>query len=175
MLFVSFDADALYIGIGAVLEAGNAVIAYVDTDYGAGTGVVPANLTDTLGALDDAISAPAIAVTDAGFGAEFAVGSVGMTEASVAGELSATAGVRVFYDSSNFSWAPADIVWGDSAVEMRIPWSSVSVAPKAGGHTLGIAVRMVNSDGTYANTAEGFPTPLNPDGAIDGAVTMWVP
>lgn len=151
-LFVAFDDTNLYLGIVGKVEPSNALVAYLDVDFGTQSGVRDANtLFDNDGALDNAVSS-ICSVTAAGFGAEFAAGSKGM--ASVEGGLVPDAGLRRIAAPA----APGDFWWedgaivkaGSGAVEMSIPWQKLLGGPlPAGGRQLALFVRLVNQDGQY--------------------------
>lgn len=126
-LSAAYDKDNLYIGVSGSVESQNAIVVYVDIDYGQGTGTQnPTDLKDNTGALDDAIASK-YTCSDAKFGADFAVGTLGMVSFSsgVASE-SASAGWRNLGNTSDFAWLTAPVLaQGGKAMEASIPLATL--------------------------------------------------
>jgi hypothetical protein len=170
-LYVGFDGESLAIGVDGVSEATNAVVVYLDFDYGNGTGQTPATLQDNIGSLDSALSGAGISVLDSGFGAEQACGAFGASD--VAG-YSDTAGCRSLGDPTDLAWLSSTVVWSTEGVEFKLPWSELNYAPIPGGRTLGVFARIVNQDGGLVSP-EGLPSSAAADGSVDSVVTIWIP
>ena len=173
-LRVAFDGEYLYLGISGIVEPANVLVAYLDVDHGSGTGAVPSALKDDDGALDNALSGPALVVSAGGFGAEFGWGAKGGAGVSAGGDLSPDAGLRALADPLNFGWLASDVVWGSAAVELRASLATLGLTPIPGGRTIAVFVRIVNPDGEYASP-EGLPTSAAGNGSVDKVVTLWLP
>ncbi|MBM4396985.1 MAG: IPT/TIG domain-containing protein [Deltaproteobacteria bacterium] len=150
-LYVAVDDTTLHVGVKGFCEGTNAIVGWVDRDPGAATGFKPAALADSTGALDSAVSAPAVDVTDDGFGAEAAFGTVGMQIAQ--GGLADGAGWRGFVGenvgAANFAWIQGDLVPAadKQSLVASIPLETLyggAVPAKAG---VGLFVRIVSADG----------------------------
>ncbi len=177
-LYVAFDDDNLYLGIRGWVDfqAGNAIVAYIDTDFGPGSGIANMNdLSDDFGidgapGLDAAVSSVAT-VSVQGFGAELAVGTLGMAEIEAGDENAAhwvLAGARGFSDPADFSWLPGVTVRtsGDNqAIEMAIPVSLLLGGPiPQDGARLALFVRLVNHHGEYlSNDTLPLDDPSSPE------------
>jgi hypothetical protein len=122
-LYVAFDADNLYVGVQGLCDTDQSIVAYLDVDYGAGTGVGNAvDLSDNSGALDDAISG-VLLIDDTGFGAEYAAGTVGM--ASVQSGLDDSAGWRGLSPANDLPWLEGTVATGSDVVELSIPLATL--------------------------------------------------
>lgn len=139
----------LYLSVDAVLEVGaeNAVVLYIDNEVGSGVGVVdPANLTDTAGALDNALSAAI--VTPADFRADFAWGTRDLGRTADA--FDDLMGFRdIASDPNNFAWVDstgAPTVCGADVCE-----ASIALAELGGSGPIGLFARLVNTDGSFAS------------------------
>ncbi|MEC8023158.1 MAG: IPT/TIG domain-containing protein [Myxococcota bacterium] len=171
VLYIGFDADGLSIGVDGMAEASNAMVVYLDFDYGSGSGEIPSTLQDSAGALDSAISSSAVSVYDSGFGAEWACGGFG----SVAVDgFSDDSGCRRLDDPTNFAWFASTIAWGADGMEIRVPWDILALSPSPTGRTLGAFVRIINEDGGLVSP-EGLPSSQAGDGSVDTVVTTWIP
>ncbi|HUU01655.1 MAG TPA: IPT/TIG domain-containing protein [Myxococcota bacterium] len=162
-LYVAFDDGNLYLGIRGWVDfqAGNAIVAYIDTDFGPGSGIANMNdLSDDFGidgapGFDAAVSSIA-AVSVQGFGAELAAGTLGMAEIEAGDEDPAhwvLAGARGFSDPADFGWLPGVTLrtsQDNQAIEMAIPVSVLlgGPIPQDGAH-LALFVRLVNHHGEY--------------------------
>lgn len=160
-VYAAFDSNNVYFGVQGACEGANAIVVYIDIDYGAGTGVTnPANLNDNVGAVDDAISSIVVS-TDTKFGAEFAWASVGM-QSFPGGEasLSTGAGWRNLADVSNLAWLTGPVIANAEApgIEASLPLSVLfqSGVP-SGGATVAFAVVLLNKAGdAVSNQAVPF-------------------
>lgn len=169
-LRVAWDDRQLYLAVEGVVESQNAIAIYLDKDFLPGssaTGVARfSDLTDAIGALDNALSA-AIGAVPAGFGAELAWGTLGMLRKG-ATELRADIGLRDIGCSrcaGDFGWVAGDVAVCASgatpACEVAIPWSAIYGAsglppiPR-----LGLFVRLTNASG--ASLAPGQCLPPQP-------------
>jgi hypothetical protein len=161
-LSVAWDDEALYVGIAGLCESDNAVVFYLDVDYGAGSGLRDATVIgDADGALDIALGGRVV-VSDPAFGADWAGGTRGM--ASVAeGALSGDAGWRWLGNASDLGWFEGAVASG-TAVEASIPMQTILPGGVPGsGATLAIFARLVNRDGELlANQTLPFDDPAAP-------------
>ncbi len=168
-LYASFDDDNLYLALTAWVDpsAGNAVVIYIDTDYGTGSGVTDTNqLVDDQGfrdqpGLDDAISSR-LKVLAPGFGAEFAVGTQGMDDVDMQDtepQFLVFAGLRSLDDTAEFTWLPASVKTSvpepsQGSIEIAIPWDSLfENGLRPGGARLAVFARLVSRDGEHLANA----------------------
>ena len=164
-LYLAYDDAAFYVAVRGVVESGatnNAMVVYIDRDFGASTGVANmTTLTDTTGALDNACSGIVNASGVAGFGAEYCLGTFAMSSVTTDDVYPTTdlAGMRDIVTN------PADLQWvvdggGKSLVavsanatllfvEMRVPWTVMgfSDVPTV-GTKLALFVRIADAQGT---------------------------
>ncbi len=177
-MYASFDDNYLYLAARAWVDTdtSNALVIYLDMDYGNGSGVRNGDeLTDDtgyegVGGLDSAISSRFM-VKNPGFGAEFALGTVGMAQVDESQDSPTVrniSGLRDISDRANFKWLPVTIkTWsgapGEGMMEVAIPWESLLGAriPLAVMH-LAFFARVVNSDGEYQCSC-GLPEPESHD------------
>ncbi len=177
-LYVAFDKTQLYVGWTGSVEAKNAIVAYVDVDYGKGTGVKsPVDLKDNTGALDDAVS-NVLKVLDGSFAADFALGTVGM-KSQLTGKPadSAGAGWRSLANVSDLGWLGGKLVaQSGKGVEASLPLSVLF--PKgvpATGATVALFVKIVNGDGSVAPKDGALPDQKASDATtIDSVATVRV-
>lgn len=161
-LYVAWDSQYLYIGIQGICEENNAIVGYVDIDFGNATGLSDmSEILDNSGALDAAISSKVI-VTEPGFGADLAFGSVGMNKASGFVGVGFTppecdlAGWRLLKDNADLWWVldGGELLTDkdEGSVETWIPLTILypGGVPE-GGATLAVTVRLVNHDGEYTS------------------------
>ena len=160
--WAAFDETYLYIAFEAYVEKAdgtpsNALVVYLDKDFGTGTGVSDCNTLndkDGSGNLDQALSG-GLVINVEGFGADLAAGTVG-TNSVVEGEgFSPWVGWRMLDDLSNFSWIQGTVASGtDGWIEMAIPYSvlfSDGQVP-SGGTTIGAFAVIGNKWGSeYSN------------------------
>jgi len=128
-LFFAYDDARLYLAFDGGSALGNAVILYLDTDYGAGTGVrTGSSLSDNSGELDNAVSG-AFSIGDAQFGAEWAVGTKSMTVKTL-GSYNDMSGLRnIAIDSSDFAWYDQEeIAVGTQIIEIAIPFNVLGIS-----------------------------------------------
>ena len=152
-LFVAYDATHLYLGVVGTCGTDNAIVAYVDRDFGASSGQADMSLlTDDEGALDAALSS-LTTVAVAGFGADLAFGTRGMNafvEGSVLWPAGDLAGWRALDNPVEFPWIQGSVVTqsGGNGVEAAIPLSTLfdaGIPPQ--GAAVAVTVRIVNADG----------------------------
>jgi hypothetical protein len=171
-LYAGFDAANLYVAIEGTTEAANAMVVYVDRDFGASTGAANMGmLSDNDGAVDASLQG-GLDVTVAGFGADIGAGTIGMQSIKAADGLSDVAGWRGLSPSDNFAWLAGDVVAGDGVVELAIPLGALypTGVPASGG-AVAIVVRITYYGDNYANQSlpEGVPVD-NPYQQTDAAV-----
>ncbi|MEI8257329.1 MAG: hypothetical protein WCJ30_16770, partial [Deltaproteobacteria bacterium] len=153
-LRVCFDDAALYLGIDGTSEDANAIMAFLDRDDGAGTGITAAStLADRVGALDSAISSR-FAAFPAGFGIDWVWGSRGMLS-NRGGTTGAGAGLRdVRTNPADYGWIGGDetvCVRGGHTCEVSLPWSVLyGASGRPSPASLALFVRLGNSDGSQA-------------------------
>ncbi len=151
-LYVSFDAQYLYIAWTGSCEETNYIVGYLDTDYGVGTGVREmTSLADNSGSgdLDDALS-NVLTVMDTSFGAEFAFGTGGMTSFAEGSDLglSVKSGWRRLTPTDNFPWLDGAVTCTAAACEARIKLSTiVSGSFPASGKQFALFLRLTNGYG----------------------------
>jgi hypothetical protein len=150
-LYAAYDDTNLYVGIKGACEASNAIVGYLDRDFGAGSGAADmAGLKDDKDDLDSAISSK-VKVTAVGFGAEKAFGTRGMK--SVTGAMDASAGWRDLSKGDDFGWDTGSVVTktGGNGVEASIPLATVFGGPiPSSGTRVAIVVALVGGSGDYA-------------------------
>jgi len=152
-LWVALDDTHLYLGIQGTCEPDNAIVAFLDRDFGSGTGLADlTRLTDGTGALDNAISC-GLKVTAAGFGADKAMGTKGMAsftctdpDNQAGGDA---AGWRDLGNPQDLGWDCGAVVTGTGVVEASIPLASFlgGGGIPSGGRRVALVVRLVNHDG----------------------------
>ncbi len=155
-LWIAYDSVNLYVGIAGQSEATNAIVAYLDVDYGSATGAKsPAQLTDSSGAVDDAL-ANALTVADSAIGLDFAFASVGMQSFSGADlALSTNAGWRSLANAGDLGWLVGDInATAAVGLEAIIPLKTLypNGIPAAGA-VLKLAVALGNGSGAVFSNA----------------------
>lgn len=177
-LYLAYDDENLYLGIEGFVEATsntNAIVAYLDIDFGPATGVADMNaLSDDTGlpggspGLDAAISSICV-VNVGGFGADFAAGTLGMAaieRADDGPERWNLAGLRGLQPGDDFPWLASTVRTSvtNQVVEMALPWQvMLGGALPPSGLRAALFVRLLNSDGQYlANDTLPADDPLNP-------------
>ena len=154
VLLVQVDKDNLYVGVLGKVEINNAIVVYLDTDYGAAGGGTqnPVDLKDNKDLVDDLISS-SLTVTDSKFGADFALATMGQASfTSGKTAESVSAGWRKLKPIDNFFWETAPVhAKPGVGLEASIPLKTLFPAgvPKT-GTTLGFVVAIVNKDGSQA-------------------------
>ncbi|MFC1654821.1 IPT/TIG domain-containing protein, partial [Myxococcota bacterium] len=169
-LYVCFDDTNLYLGLSGWVEPGigNAIVVYIDVDYGPGTGVANMNLlTDTSAGIDDAISSKCN-VTAGGFGAEFAVATQGMAGVEAA-DLVAEAGLRLLVSPAapdDFGWLASTVKTSptEHGVEAAITLETLLGGLPVEGARLAVFARLLNGDGQFlSNDTLPMDNPASPE------------
>ncbi len=151
-LWVAYDDTYLYVGVAGKCQADNAIVAYLDRDYGKGTGVRNlSGVTDVENALDNAVSS-LLAVSDTAFGADKAVGTKGMASYTCTDPANqdgaSAAGWRDLATPANLGWDCGQVTAGTAGFEARLPLETfLGGALPSTGTTLAVVVRLVNHDG----------------------------
>jgi hypothetical protein len=168
-LHVDANENGLRIGIDGLFEDdANAVVVYVDIDYGDSTGwPQDGALTDLGGLGDSLLSSLKIDFTDSAFGAERALISLTAEEALRGTAGSDSTGLRDLTSESNLGWlesainfdsgnvslfdAPAvDAGVVDEGFEAEIPWESLyGTATPAVERRIAVVAVLVNDRGTW--------------------------
>lgn len=153
-LWASFDATTLYLGVTGTVEATNAIVAYIDTDFGAGTGASNMSaLTDEEGGLDACFSG-GLNVTAPGFGAEWGAGAIGKNWVLGSEGLSGEAGWRSLSPWNDFGWILGDVNTGMEGMELAIPLATLfPTGIPASGAKVAVVVRVTYYGDSYANQA----------------------
>lgn len=179
MLFAAWDAKNLYFGVEGSCEVNNAIVVYIDLDYGAANNVGtqhPKDLKDNDtkdNSVDSAISS-VLEMTDSKFKADVAFATLGM-KSFFAKNLadSKEAGWRGLSNPADFAWLLGEVVAQDKAgVEASIPIATLF--PKgvpAQGVTVAFFAAVINKDGSQV--APGGIAP-NMSGADLGAKATQV-
>ncbi len=176
-MYLDVDARSLTVGLeGAFDWDAGAVTLLVDIDSGDGSGVTAPHgqLDDSTGQVDTLLSTLPVEITAAGFGAEFAVASVGGSDPAY-GALPETAGMRrlarvlapqplrpvpavVNYGAVRYR-APATAVRvPGQGVEFDLFWADLFPAGLPVGATLGLVAMQSNAAGTVVDD-QLLPTP----------------
>ncbi len=165
-LYVAYDKNNLYFGIKGKVEAGNAIVAYLDVDYGNGTGVLnPVDLKDNSGAVDDAV-AGVLKTADAKIGLDFAFATVGMASFDgVDVATSTAAGWRNLANVLDFAWlnGPVKAAVDKDQFEASIPLATIYPnGVPAAGVKLKYVIVLGNKDGSavsnqFLPAQEGAP------------------
>lgn len=155
-LYAAYDATHLYIGIVGSCGEDNAIVVYLDRDFGKATGHSDMTiLTDDEGEIDAAISSKLDVNVD-GFGADFAFGTKGMKsffEGSDLWPTGDTAGWRGLDDPAEFAWLQGSVITaavGGNGVEAAVPLTNLFGQASA-DTTVTLVVKLVNADGQYAS------------------------
>jgi hypothetical protein len=191
-LRLAADATGLWIGLDGVIDdRANAVVAWIDRDFGAGTGAgAGLLLTDSSAGLDGALGRGAPVVELEGLGFDAALGSVDGTELRL-GSTSGAAGARLFAPPDG---DPADLWWQDSLInfdfahlaqgapalaagptgvasggglEALVPWSALYPGGLTGPTAIAVVVTLTDSaGGTTSNQAlPPYASAIAPTGA----------
>ncbi|MFH2005174.1 MAG: IPT/TIG domain-containing protein [bacterium] len=155
-LYVAFDDTTLYVGIDGTVNVDNAIVAYLDVDFGSATGVTDTDvITDQTGAFDATVGGHpvngSLQFAIAGFGADFVVGSKGMNE--VFSNLSDNAGWRGLSNPSDLAWLTGTVDAGTHLLECSIPIATLwPGGVPTGGVAVAIVVKIADPDGqTFAD------------------------
>lgn len=156
-LYAGTDGATLYVGVAghSLGDSGmNAIVAYVDADYGSGTGLtVTSEITDEQGAPDSALGG-ILTFSDAAFGAELGFASLDLSDywPGEGDPAAANAGWRAFENPGDLAWLLDGPVIGDSAgLEASIPLADVFEVATGEDRTIAIAVRLVSATGDYVS------------------------
>jgi len=158
-LYLCYDSENLYIAIEGQCEAQNAIVGYIDPAFGSGFGVSNMTaITDNTGSLDNAISSK-VSVSEPGFGAEIAFGTVGMASFTDGKDFSKggdSAGFRRIDMAklNDLDWIQGVVVANSpsAAVEAQIPLQVLRGEQVLQNPTqVAIFVRLLNSDGQYTS------------------------
>jgi len=148
-LWVAYDKANLYVGVEGTCEPTNAIVVYLDVDYGAMTGAkAPVDLQDNSGAVDDAI-ASALKSGEMVVALDFAFATVGM--ASYAGGdpgQSTQAGWRNLSNVKDFAWLGAPVKTSGQTIEATIALATLypnGIPPE--GVNLHLIAVLVNANG----------------------------
>ncbi len=194
-LYVAADGDNLYVAIAGQVEFNNAIVLYVDLDYGSGQGMDDMRqCSDNVGGVDTCLcgseaeaGATPLHVADTQFGAEVGFAVRGASGFSGAGYPSCTAlgdsdmaGWRRL-DAVDMPWlcsqvvATADDAQGQGVVETRIPLAELfGGPPPTEARTLAFFARVVNPFGTAtANQCLPEDVPPGADPGRVGAVVTY--
>lgn len=159
-----YDSTYLYMGVDGTSEAINAMVAYIDRDFGTSvTGVRDfSTLTDNTGALDNRISG-AFTINVPNFGAEAAWGTNGPQDLMDTA-LVDTAGLRLIAPVAGGADRRADFAWvtgaqqrcagatdATRACEVRIAWTALFEGPRPATARIAMFVRINNNDGTMSS------------------------
>ncbi|MBI5607347.1 MAG: IPT/TIG domain-containing protein [Deltaproteobacteria bacterium] len=155
-LWVAYDAVNLYVGIAGQCESTNAIVAYLDVDYGSSTGVkAPSALSDNSGAVDDAVS-NALTVADTAIGLDFAFASLGMQSFSDPDLGKSTgAGWRSLANAADLGWLAGEVK-ATAGVGLEAAMPLKTLYPNgipAGGAVLRIQVALGNGNGGFFSNA----------------------
>lgn len=153
-LHVFRDETHLHIGIGAELSSGNAILVYVDADYGLDRGLVsPTQLFDTLGTLDRALSKELV-VADPELRIDFGWGTTRMNHRTSDESM----GWRdIATDPSSFRPLVALSACGPNACETSIPLSTLGAGDIALFVRLGSATSLALSNQTLPADSPAEP------------------
>lgn len=169
-LYLCYDDRALYIALRGSVETApmgspaNAIVVYIDRDYGSATGIsLFSALNDRVGALDTALSSNFALTAGAGaFGVEGAFGVAGLRTIT-AMSSDETQGWRLFWPTSavpdrrtNFAYVVTGVNTNcqdragtaDDTCETSIAWASLFEAPRPASTTIALFARIVNAAGT---------------------------
>ncbi len=173
-LWVAYDAYNLYVGVKGTTEGANAIVCYLDVDYGSGTGAAsPGAIQDTSAGVDNAVG-NLFAVGDGQIGIDFAFATVGMATFA-GGDLggSTNAGWRGLSKATDLAWLQGVVQAksGNAAVEASI--SLDQLYPNgipASGAPLKIACVLVNGDGSAGSNQFLPPQTSQPNGTT---ISNW--
>ncbi|MFO0652249.1 MAG: hypothetical protein U0326_38880 [Polyangiales bacterium] len=149
------DDAALYLGVEGIVESTNVIVAFIDRDDGAATGILSgASFGDRTGALDVAIS-PNFGAFPAGVGVDLVWGTRGMSTHH--GAVVDAVGLRdVRANPGDYAWIAGDdtacSAAAGGACEVSIPWTAIyGPTGRPAGARLAVFLRLGNGDGTIAS------------------------
>jgi hypothetical protein len=136
----------LYLAVEGQIESNNGIVVYVDGDPGGTHGVADlASLTDSMGALDNAISAGF--TTPSGFRADVAWGTTVMSH--LVSGADDTTGFRDVTAIADFAWiTPAQTACTAAACEASV--ATATLGPGPAPRTIHVFARIVSPDGTMS-------------------------
>jgi hypothetical protein len=152
-LYVAFDDTHLYLGIEGQVTTSQAIVGYLDVDFGQATGLSDmSNITDGTGNIDAALSG-VLQVTATGYGAEIALASKEMSE--VIDGLDDAAGWRGLSNPADMPWlvGTVDAGPGSQALECAIALHTLwpGGVPTSGADAA-LVVKITDYEGNaYAN------------------------
>jgi hypothetical protein len=175
-LRVCQDAAGLYLGITGTVAADNAIVLYVDRDYGEGTGTLPTEVRDVTGWLDQAFSRWPFEVTLPGFGAEFGWASIAMASKD-GGVASDEIGVRGLIPPDNLIWYAADVTrcLAGSSCEVLIPWSIIYPEGRPANARLALFVAIAAYGGEAALSTKLPEQDTTEQWTVDTVVELRIP
>ncbi len=163
-LYLAHDDHNLYLGVRGFVESNNALVLYLDADYGPQSGGLGsiASATDDSGGLDNALSAN-ITVADPNFKVDWGLGTKGM--ASADGVMEDNAGWRAMgLNAQDFPWITGRLVSGDGGFEAAIPLTDIFGGQVPQEARIAVFARLVNEDGQYfANQTVPMDDPDQPN------------
>lgn len=175
-LWAAYDKTNLYVGVVGNVEAANAIVVYVDIDYGAGTGAKsPVDLKDNSGAVDDAI-ASSFVCTDSKFGADFAMATIGLQSFSTGNPSESTgAGWRDLKNDSDFAWLGATVLaQAGKGVEGALPLATIFPnGVPANGTRIALYAVVTNKDGSVAPDNGVCPAQVGAANALTVDTVAW--
>jgi hypothetical protein len=152
-LYVASDDEFLYIAIDGqamgFLFGPHAITAYIDTDFGMGTGVVNTSDFENEGAVDNALGS-ALTFSIDGFGAEVAFASLNMASYDALNEdgPKGDAGWRKLSPAVDLPWLlSGSVLASETGIEAILPLDALYGAPSGVERQIGIAVRLGNVNG----------------------------
>ena len=154
-LYVTSDATHLYVGVDGECQGedgANAIVVYIDTDFGENSG-----LTETSAIVDedhpvDAALGGALTFTAPGFGAEAAFVSLDMAsyDPSLGDPALSMAGWRSLSPGDDLPWLIEGAVHSSpTSLEARLPLSSLFGEASGAQRTLAFIARIANGNGDY--------------------------
>ncbi len=195
-LYLCYDDRALYLAVRGSVETSpmgspaNAIVVYIDRDYGSATGIsLFSALNDRSGALDTALSSAFTLTAGAGaFGVEGAFGVAGLrTITSMSSDE--TQGWRLFWPTTavpdrrtNFAYVVTGVSTQcqdragtmDDVCETSIAWTSLFEGPRPATTTIALFARIVNGAGDNSpDQTLPFDMPATPR-SISRVLTMPV-
>ncbi|MBM4372418.1 MAG: hypothetical protein FJ098_12235, partial [Deltaproteobacteria bacterium] len=170
-LHAQVDAGHLYLALDMVPGEGEALLVFVDRDFGAGTGYASLAEIPSGGGMQplDAALPVDLAVSLPGFGADLALGSVG--GAQVVG-MAPDAGARVLLPGGPEA-VPATVL-GEPALgemEMALAWSVLLPGEDLSGEILALLVVLVDLD----DLSTPWQLPYTPFGQLTAVSFVGVP
>jgi len=160
-LYVGYDDTTFYVGVRGKSETNNAIVVYLDTDYGLGSVglAAPGSATDRDDALDRTI-ASAVQVFDPSFRADVALATRGNRSAS---STSDQAGWRALGDGSNFSALAGRVVGSSNGFEASIALSTLFDGLSPTNRQVALFVRLTDPSGSaFANQTLPLDDPAQP-------------